>query len=85
MQLLLKFFKFLKCYCNILHICSQYNFSMQDEKDNKIRELLTDLHRTNQQLAECRQQLEMVLKDVDRHTDHLTKSIQNIIEIVKEV
>ncbi|KAJ4730365.1 Protein FAR1-RELATED SEQUENCE like [Melia azedarach] len=57
----------------------------QDEKDKKIRELLADLHRANQQLAECREQLAMVLKDVEQHTDHVTKRIQNIIENVKEV
>lgn len=57
----------------------------QDEKDKKIRELSTQLQRTNQQLAECRKQLEMVLKDIEKHTSHLTKSIQGIVENVKEV
>ncbi|KAL5861568.1 hypothetical protein ACOSQ4_002864 [Xanthoceras sorbifolium] len=57
----------------------------QDEKDKKIRELSLELSRANQQLAKCRGQLDMVLKDIERHTDHLTKSIQNIIENVREV
>lgn len=57
----------------------------QDEKDKKIRELSSELHRANQQLAECREQLEMVLKDIERHTNHLTKSVQDIVENVKEV
>uniref|UniRef100_F6I1W7 Uncharacterized protein n=1 Tax=Vitis vinifera TaxID=29760 RepID=F6I1W7_VITVI len=56
-----------------------------DEKDKKIRELSSELHRANQQLAECREQLEMVLKDIERHTNHLTKSVQDIVENVKEV
>lgn len=58
---------------------------MQDEKDKKIRELSTQLQRTNQQLAECRKKLDMVLKDIENHTSHLTKSIQEIVEKVKEV
>ncbi|KAH9745687.1 FAR1 domain-containing protein [Citrus sinensis] len=64
---------------------SIYNFSTQDERDEIIGELSTDLHCTNQQLAECWQLLEMVLKHVEWHTDHITKSIQNIIENVKDV
>uniref|UniRef100_A0A5B7CBX4 FAR1 domain-containing protein n=1 Tax=Davidia involucrata TaxID=16924 RepID=A0A5B7CBX4_DAVIN len=57
----------------------------QDEKDKKIRELSAELHRANQQLVECREQLDMVLKDIERHTNHLTKSIQDIVENVKEI
>lgn len=60
-------------------------FYVQDEKDKKIRELSTQLQRTNQQLAECRNKLDMVLKDIENHTSHLTKSIQEIVEKVKEV
>ncbi|KAI9176241.1 hypothetical protein LWI28_000313 [Acer negundo] len=52
----------------------------QDEKDKKIRELSLELNRANQQLEKCRGQLDMVLKDIERHTDHLTNSIQNIIK-----
>ncbi|KAK1568559.1 hypothetical protein Q3G72_025994 [Acer saccharum] len=57
----------------------------QDEKDKKIRELSLELNRANQQLSKCRGQLDMVLKDIERHTDHLTNSIQNIIKNVREV
>ncbi|XP_010268172.1 PREDICTED: protein FAR1-RELATED SEQUENCE 5-like [Nelumbo nucifera] len=55
----------------------------QDEKDKKIRELSSELHRANQRLAECRQQLDMVLQDIERHTNHLTKSVQDIVENVR--
>ncbi|KAJ4956155.1 hypothetical protein NE237_012938 [Protea cynaroides] len=57
----------------------------QDEKDKKIRELTIELHRANKKLAECREQLEMVLKDIEIHTNHLTKSIQDIVENVREI
>ncbi|KAM7527510.1 hypothetical protein LguiB_030920 [Lonicera macranthoides] len=58
---------------------------IEDEKDKKIRELSAQLHRANQQLAECREQLNMVLKGVELHTNHLTKSIQDIIKNMKEI
>ncbi|PSS09595.1 Protein FAR1-RELATED SEQUENCE like, partial [Actinidia chinensis var. chinensis] len=57
----------------------------QDEKDKKIRELSTQLHRANQQLAECRKQLDMVLKDIEHHTSHITTSIEEIVQNIKEV
>ncbi|XP_050147828.1 protein FAR1-RELATED SEQUENCE 7-like isoform X1 [Malus sylvestris] len=57
----------------------------QDEKDKKIRELSAELYRANQQLAECRKTLEMVLKEVDQHAYCLTKSVQNIVKNVKEI
>ncbi|RVW13793.1 Protein FAR1-related sequence 7 [Vitis vinifera] len=66
-------------------IPSKLGLMLLDEKDKKIRELSSELHRANQQLAECREQLEMVLKDIERHTNHLTKSVQDIVENVKEV
>ncbi|KAJ0112127.1 hypothetical protein Patl1_03134 [Pistacia atlantica] len=44
-----------------------------DEKDKKIRELSAELHRANQQLAECSEQPEMVLHDIEQHTNHLNK------------
>lgn len=44
-----------------------------------------ELHRANIRLAECREQLNMVLNDAERHTDHLTKTIKEIVENVKEI
>ncbi|KAF5203064.1 Far1-related sequence [Thalictrum thalictroides] len=57
----------------------------QDEKDKKIRELTLELHRANLRLAECREQLDMILNDAERHTDHLSKTVQDIVENVKEI
>ncbi|RZC50853.1 hypothetical protein C5167_019284 [Papaver somniferum] len=57
----------------------------QDEKDKKIRELSAELHRANQQLADCRQQLDMILNDIEQHTNHLTKSVEKVVEQVKEL
>ncbi|KAI3461787.1 hypothetical protein Pfo_018450 [Paulownia fortunei] len=57
----------------------------QDEKDKRIRELSAELHRTKQQLAECQKQLDAVLNDVELHVDDLSRSIQHIVQNVKEV
>lgn len=69
----------------MLHVFIAHYNSLQDEKDKKIKELSTELNRANQQLAKCREQLEMVLKDIECHTSNLTKSVQVVIEKVKEV
>lgn len=57
----------------------------QDEKDKRIRELSSELHRTKQKLAECQKQLDTVLNDVELHVDHLTRSVQHLIQNVKEI
>ncbi|XP_052184168.1 protein FAR-RED IMPAIRED RESPONSE 1-like isoform X2 [Diospyros lotus] len=57
----------------------------QDEKEKKIRQLSVQLQRANQQLVECRKQLDVVLKDVEQHMNHLTKSIHEIVENIKEI
>ncbi|KAF8391816.1 hypothetical protein HHK36_022050 [Tetracentron sinense] len=57
----------------------------QDEKDKRIRELSLELHHANQRAAEYREQLSKVLKDIDRHTNNLTKSVEDIVKNVKEL
>ncbi|KAF3948064.1 hypothetical protein CMV_025887 [Castanea mollissima] len=56
----------------------------QDEKEKKIRELSTELSRANQQIAQCQEQLKIILKYIE-HANHLTKSVQKIVENVKEI
>ncbi|KAL4596975.1 hypothetical protein ACB092_12G202300 [Castanea dentata] len=55
-----------------------------DEKEKKIRELSTELSRANQQIAQCQEQLKIILKYIE-HANHLTKSVQKIVENVKEI
>ncbi|KAK9138768.1 hypothetical protein Sjap_009362 [Stephania japonica] len=58
----------------------------KDEKDKKIRELSFELHRTNQRSAECREQLNTILRDAEQHANNLTKTVQDIIvDNVKEI
>ncbi|KAH6814442.1 Tetratricopeptide repeat superfamily protein [Perilla frutescens var. frutescens] len=58
---------------------------LQDEKDKRIRELSSELHRTKQKLADCQKQLDAVLNDVEVHVDHLTRSVQYLVQNVKEI
>ncbi|KAK4440950.1 putative pentatricopeptide repeat-containing protein, chloroplastic [Sesamum alatum] len=58
---------------------------LHDEKDKTIQELSAELHQTKQQLAKCQKQLDAVLNDVELHVDHLTRSVQHIVQNVKEV
>ncbi|KAK6145170.1 hypothetical protein DH2020_021990 [Rehmannia glutinosa] len=65
--------------------CFRFLILLVDEKDKRIRELSVELHRTKQRLSKCQKQLDAVLNDVQLHVDHLTASIQHIVQNVKEV
>ncbi|XP_043722915.1 protein FAR1-RELATED SEQUENCE 5-like isoform X2 [Telopea speciosissima] len=56
-----------------------------DEKDKKIRELYTELQRERKQYAAYQEQLDMILKDIEEHTQHLSRSIKNIVQSVGDV
>ncbi|XP_043722911.1 protein FAR1-RELATED SEQUENCE 5-like isoform X2 [Telopea speciosissima] len=56
-----------------------------DEKDRKIQELSDELHRTNQQLAACRDQLHMYMKYIEEHTNHLSKTVDLVVQNIREL
>ncbi|KAF8402298.1 hypothetical protein HHK36_013250 [Tetracentron sinense] len=56
-----------------------------DEKDRKIRELSTELHRERKRSAAYQEQLDMVLKDIEEHTQHLSRNIEDIVQNVKDI
>lgn len=58
---------------------------LQDEKDVKIRELTAELQKERKRCAALQEQLEMVLGDMENHSHHLTKNIENIIHSVREI
>ncbi|OVA04578.1 FAR1 DNA binding domain [Macleaya cordata] len=61
----------------------------EDEKDKKIRELSNELdserRRCKRQCAVYQEQLQMVLKDIEHHSDHLSRTVQNIVMSIKEI
>ncbi|RID64255.1 hypothetical protein BRARA_E03201 [Brassica rapa] len=56
-----------------------------DEKDAKIRELSTELSRERKRCATLQQQLDMVLKVMEEHSNHLSVHINNVIQSVREI
>ncbi|KAK1567766.1 hypothetical protein Q3G72_016395 [Acer saccharum] len=56
-----------------------------DEKDVKIRELTAELQRERKRSAAYQDQLEMVLKDMEDHSHHLSRNIDDIVQSVKDI
>ncbi|XP_010268162.1 PREDICTED: protein FAR1-RELATED SEQUENCE 5-like isoform X1 [Nelumbo nucifera] len=56
-----------------------------DEKDKKIRELSTELMRERKRSAAYQEQLQSVLKDIEEHTHHLSRNIEDIIQNVNDI
>ena len=65
--------------------CSCY---MQDEKDQRIRELTLELSNERQRCERCcvayQEQLHMVLKYIE-HTNHMSRRVQDIVQNVREL
>ncbi|KAF8391791.1 hypothetical protein HHK36_022025 [Tetracentron sinense] len=57
----------------------------EDEKDKRIRELSLELHRSKQREDEYKERLDKLLKDIARHTNNITKSVQDVVNNVKEI
>ncbi|VVA96821.1 unnamed protein product [Arabis nemorensis] len=56
-----------------------------DEKDAKIRELSVALNRERRRSAALQQQLDMALKEMEEHSNHLSININNVIQNVREI
>ncbi|XP_028074396.1 protein FAR1-RELATED SEQUENCE 5-like [Camellia sinensis] len=56
-----------------------------DEKDVKIRELTAELHRERKRSASIQEQLDMVLKDMEEHSNNLSRNIDDIVQSVKQI
>ncbi|KAL9457140.1 hypothetical protein AB3S75_006222 [Citrus x aurantiifolia] len=56
-----------------------------DEKDVKIRELTAELQRERKRSAAYQEQLEMVLRDMENHSHHLSRNIDDIVQSMKQI
>ncbi|KAK7848200.1 hypothetical protein CFP56_005431 [Quercus suber] len=56
-----------------------------DEKDRRIRELSSELHRANQHLASCREQLRTFMTYVEEHTECLSRTVEGVVHRIREV
>ncbi|KAI3771397.1 hypothetical protein L6452_02561 [Arctium lappa] len=63
------------------------NSISQDEKDKRIKELTLELYnekqRSKRRCAAYQEQVCMLLKFIDEHTDNLSKSVQDIIHNIR--
>ncbi|EOA29636.1 hypothetical protein CARUB_v10014621mg [Capsella rubella] len=57
----------------------------QTPKDAKIRELSAELSRERKRCAALQQQLDMVLEEMEEHSNHLSTNINNVIQSVREI
>lgn len=66
--------------------CSCY---MQDEKDQRIRELTLELNnerqRCKRRCAAYEEQLHLVLKYIEEHTGHMASTVQDIVQNIREL
>ncbi|XP_024020861.1 protein FAR1-RELATED SEQUENCE 5 [Morus notabilis] len=56
-----------------------------DEKDVKIRELTAELQRERKRSAALQEQLDLVLREMEEHSNHLSRNIDDIVQSVKEI
>ncbi|KAF7825896.1 protein FAR1-RELATED SEQUENCE 7 [Senna tora] len=56
-----------------------------DEKDVKIRELTAELQRERKRSAALQEQLQIVLRDIEEHSNYLSRNIDGIIQSVREI
>ncbi|XVE81072.1 hypothetical protein DITRI_Ditri15bG0033900 [Diplodiscus trichospermus] len=58
---------------------------LQEEKDKKIQDLYNELQHEKQQSAVFRQQLLMILKDLEEHAEFMSIRVEDIVESMKRV
>ncbi|RVW35774.1 Protein FAR1-related sequence 12 [Vitis vinifera] len=63
--------------------------SFQDEKDKRIRELSLELNNERQKCkrrcAAYEEQLNMILKDLEKHTEHMSRKVSDIVQSIREI
>ncbi|CBI38282.3 unnamed protein product, partial [Vitis vinifera] len=65
------------------------NFVSEDEKDQRIQELTLELYNERQKCkrlcAAYQEQLRLVLKDIEEHTDHLSRGVEDAVQKVRDL
>lgn len=77
--------KFIKDHNHPMVVNSNKERPTPDEKDKKIQELSSELNRANRRLAACQEQLNVFMKLVEDHTQHLSGTVAEIVEKVREI
>ena len=58
---------------------------MQEEKDKKIEELNNELQHEREQSARFREQLCMILKDLEEHAEFMSIRVEDIVHAMGEI
>uniref|UniRef100_A0A5B7BGF2 FAR1 domain-containing protein n=1 Tax=Davidia involucrata TaxID=16924 RepID=A0A5B7BGF2_DAVIN len=77
--------KFVREHNHPLVISLGKNRPTPDDKDRRIRELSFELHRANQRLAACREQLHTFMTYIEEHTQCLSRTVEVVVHNIKEV
>ena len=74
---------------NLVHMFLPCSCYMQADKDQRIRELTLELsnerQRCKRRCAAYQEQLHMVLRYIEEHTDHMSRRVQDIVQNVREL
>lgn len=57
----------------------------RDEKDARIRELTAELQLERKRCAAYQEQLAVILRDMEDHSNHLARNIDDIVQSVKDI
>ncbi|KDP43846.1 hypothetical protein JCGZ_20856 [Jatropha curcas] len=61
----------------------------EDEKDKRIRELSLELYNERQKCkrrcAAYEEQLNLILKDLEKHTEHISKKVNDVVQSIREI
>ncbi|KAK9159544.1 hypothetical protein Syun_005885 [Stephania yunnanensis] len=58
---------------------------IEDEKDKKIKELFDELQQEKRLHAACQRRLNLILKDIEEHTQNLSLKVELIVNNVREL
>lgn len=65
------------------------HLASEDEKDKRIRELSLELYNERQKCkrrcAAYEEQLNLILKDLEKHTEHMSKKVADIVQSIREI
>ncbi|OMP07051.1 hypothetical protein COLO4_07675 [Corchorus olitorius] len=61
------------------------NMLSEEEKDKKIQDLYNELRREKERTAAYRQQLQMILKDLEEHAEFMSIRVEDIVDSLKKI
>lgn len=73
----------------IIYVVTSLYLVLKDEKDKRIRELSLELYNERQKCkrrcAAYEEQLNMILNELEKHTEHMSKKVADVIQNIKQI